>query len=246
MDPLLATLRGTHTVRAQEWASRPALVYCIRGSALSQGASGNDLLSDLGWVTTSLLNADGSGADLPDGGWSTLDWGTPGTIGTNATNDKFQSPAIFADPMGFNTAMRLLGSQRPPNKFVAEWWGAFTTDSANETTSGFGLVEAGGSAGTANDRFAWISSNSANLIIGSGAAAGSAVGPAVAQQLLCHRIVLNRADQTLTWFTSTDGITFTQRATLAIETDLLPVSFGMFMGATNSPQLYGDALFYYV
>lgn len=225
---------------------RPALVYVIKGSALSQGAAGNALLSDLGWITTSLLNADGSGADLPDGAWSTLDWGTPGTIGTNATNDKFQSPAIFADPMGFLEAQKLLGSAKPPNSFVADFWAAFTTDSANETTSGIGLVEAGGAAGTSNDRFAWVSSNSANLIIGSGAAAGSAVGPAVAQQLLNHRIVINRATQVMTWYTSSDGITFTSRATLAIETDLLPVSFGMFMGATNSPQLYGTAYFYYI
>lgn len=251
MEPLLATLRGVHTVRAQDWASRPGVVYALHAGAGAHGASSNGLLSDFGWVTTSLVLAGGSGADIPDASWSTLDWGTPGSIGTNASSDLLQSPAIFADPMGFYTAGRLLGSTKPPLNFIADFWGALTTDSANETTSGFGLVEAGGTAGTAADSFAWIYSNGANLKLESGAGAASLTGPAVAQQLLLHRLVITRSDaaqsaQTVSWYTSSNGITFTLQGTIAVETDLLPLSFGMFADTTNRPAIYGDSFFYYI
>lgn len=203
----------------------------------------------------------GSGADVPNASWSSanisggapgLDWGNGGgSTGTDATNDKLQSPAIFADPQGFYEAGRLLGSTKPPLNFIAEFWGAFAIDSGNEQTSGFGLVEAGGSAGVAADSFAWIYSNGTNYKFESGAGASALVGPAVAQQLLLHRIVVKRSDltqanQTIQWLTSVDGITFTSQGTLAIETDLCPVSFGMFMGATNSPALFGTSYFYYI
>ncbi len=250
MDPALATLRAACSAwTPQEWAMRPATDYYVKFSAEGPSVTSGDAheLADYGWTTTSLTLANGSGADLPDAGWSTLDWGTPGNAQGDGANDLIQSPAIFADPMGFWEAAVLLGSTRPPRTFVADFWAIMGTSSADESTSGFGLVEAGGAAGTANDRFAWIRSDSASFLLGSGAATGTIVANLTAvATLILHRIVIDRIDQLITWYTSLDGVTFTKRATLAVETDLLPCSFGAFAGTTNRVQLCGTGHFYYI
>ncbi len=249
MDPALLQLYlASAAKRGQDWATTPAALYMLRFSAESFGVAGDaHELADYGWTTTTLTLADGSGADVPDAGWGTLDWGTPGSCTLGDTTDLLQSPAIFADPMGFLTAGFCLSgpSGRPPRSFVARIWAAFTTDSNNQNRTCFGLFEAGGNPSVAADAFAMIFSDGANLAIRSGAAAGSAVGPAVAQQLLCHEIEIDRLAQLIYWRTSTDGITFTQRATLAIEADLLPVGFGASCITNNVLVLYGDAFFYY-
>ncbi len=253
MDPLLAALRGAHTVPQFEWTRRGGIVYTYKSGVGAHAGPTGATLGDLGWTTTSLVLANGTGADVPDASWSTLDWGTPGNTLTDASTDLLQSPAIFADPMGFWEAGKLLGSTKPPLKFVAEFWGALTVDSANETRSGFGLVEAGGTAGTAADTLAWIYSDGTNLRLENGAADTPTFGTliAVSQQLLLHRLVITRSDsaqasQTIQWFTSPDGITFTLRASVKQETDLLPCSFGMYANTTNRPAIYGTAFFYYI
>ncbi len=262
MDPLLAALRGAHTVPQFEWTRRGGIVYTYKSGVGAHAGPTGATLGDLGWTTTSLVLAGGAGADVPNASWTStdisggapaLDWGTPGYTLTDASTDLLQSPAIFADPMGFWEAGKLLGSTKPPLKFIAEFWGALTVDSANETRSGFGLVEAGGTAGTAADTLAWIYSDGTNLRIENGAATAPVYGTliAVTEQLLLHRLVITRSDvaqtlQTIQWLTSPDGITFTSRATVLQETDLLPCSFGMYANTTNRPALYGTAFFYYI
>lgn len=253
MDPALATLRNSASAfKMAEWCQRPAVAYYLTFGAESFGTTGDaHELADFGFTTTSLVMAGGAAADLPPADFcasgATIDAGTPGSATADAGTDLFQTPSIFADPMGFFWAGRLLGSNKPPRMFVAEFFGALTTDSANETRSGFGLIEDGGTAGTDADAFAWIYSNSANLCIRSGAANGSAVGPAVSQQMLLHRIEVDRVDQIIRWKTSSNfGATWTQHATLALEPDELPCAFGAYAHTTNRFGLYGTAAFYYI
>ncbi|OGT54344.1 MAG: hypothetical protein A3E01_15375 [Gammaproteobacteria bacterium RIFCSPHIGHO2_12_FULL_63_22] len=251
-DLLIQAIRNGATAwTPQEWSMRPAATYAIKfavgGPSLTSGDAHE--LADYGFTTTTLGLTGGSGADVPDAGWSTLDWGTPGKLAGGDTTDLFQSPAIFADPMGFYEAAKCLNisGAQPPKQFVAEWWGALTTASADESTSGFGLVEAGGTAGTAANRFAWIKSDGTNLLLASGAAAATVVNAlAVVTTMLLHRIVIDRVLQRVDWYTSTDGITFTHRAYLALEADELPVSFGAYSGTTNRFALYGTGFFYYI
>lgn len=243
MEPLLAALRNSASVnRFQDWGLQYAVEYRGMFSAESFGGSGDaHELADYGWTTTALTLANGSAADLPDAGWSTLDWGTPGSCTLADASDVLLSPAVFADPMGFLAAARLLGSSRPPRTFFLEVLAAFTTETNNETGTGFGLVEDGGSPITAADHFAFVVSNGTNFILRNGAAA-TLTGAAVDSALHFHRIVIDRIDQVIYWYMSSDGVTWTQQGTsLALEADELPLAFGagVQVAGGNDVVLYG-------
>lgn len=191
------------------------------------------LLSDFGWTTTSLAETAGTGADF----LSSSDNTAPAHILTNAASDLLQSPSIFGDYGHGQMAAQILGYS--PTQLVCEWYGAMTVHTADESTvTGWGLVEAGGTAGTANDRMAWIGTDGTNFIASS--AADSDTG--ATDDALWHTfriVVAEGTTDAIEWFI--DG---TSQGTFNLQTDLFPVSFGMFSSTTNRPALSWVHIYY--
>lgn len=249
MDIGVANLRAANTAKKfQDWGLQPAVEYLGRFSAKSFGASGDGHnIADYGFTATGLTLADGSGASFPSAGFSSLTYGTPGSCTLADDTDAFQSPAVFAGPMEFLSAARVLGQTKPPNIFFIEWWMALTTDSNAQTRTGAGLVKAGSTVGVDASAAAWIYSDGTNLRLRSSAVTVAAVGPLITEQLLLHRLEINRAAQTLTWKISTDGLTFLPsnfpggaNPTVAIQATSFPASFGAKCTTNNVAVLYGD------
>jgi len=162
-----------------------------------------------------------TGGDFLD----STDVGTPAATVFGADNDLLQSPEIFGDYSHGLMAGQILGHD--PTRLIVEIYAAFTTHSADETRSGFGLTEAGGTAGTANDAMAWIHVTSDTFTIRSGADSDSGS----ASDSLYHqfRIVINRGTtDAIEWFI--DGVS---QGTFDNQPDLWPCGFGGFSSTTN-------------
>ena len=219
-------------VSTPEWWNRAAgtdywAFFGLESTIAAAGSSA--LLSDAGWTTTSLAETAGTGADF----LATGDRANPAHILTNAGSDLLQSPPVFGDYGHAQMAASILGYQ--PTRLVCEFYGAMTVHSADESTlTGWGLVEAGGAAGTANDRMAWVSTDGTNFLCSS--AADSDLGATDDANWHVFRVELSNAvaagTDMSTWYI--DG---TSQGTLDLQTDLFPVSFGMFASTTNRPAL---------
>ena len=202
-----------HLLSPQEWGYAVGTDFYLTASVNGMLTAGNGHeLSDYGWTTTSLGLVAGTGADFI----TSVDVGTPGQIQFNAASDLLQSPAIFGDYKHAREAQWVLGYL--PNRLVVEIYGAFTTAATNETATGFGLVEAGGSPITAADHMAFIVSNGTNFVCRSGAA--SDAGSAVDTSWHMFRIEIT-VGGSVEWF-----IDDVSQGTFAIQTDLWPASFG--------------------
>ena len=186
------------------------------------------LLSDQGWVTTSLAETAGTGADF----LSSSDKAAPAHVLTDASGDLLQSPAVFGDYGHGLIAAKILGYQ--PATLNFEFYAALTVHSANEPRSGFGVVEAGGTAGVDNDAMAWIHANAANFTIRS--AADSDVGALLDTAWHKFKIVFKNkvaaGTDMVEWF-----IDDVSQGTMDLQTDLFPVSIGMHALTTNRPAL---------
>lgn len=229
--PTDPNLKRVHIYSPEAWNRAPATDYWAFFGLESTvaAAASSALLSDSGWVTTSLAETAGDGADL----LATGDRANPAHILTNAGNDLLQSPPVFGDYGHAQMAASILGYQ--PTKLIAEFYGAMTVHSADEqTTTGWGFVEGGGTAGTANDRAAWISTDGANFIAST--PADSDAGAADDANWHVFRIEMSNSvaagTNMVTWYI--DG---TSQGTFDLQTDEFPVSFGMFASTTNRPAL---------
>ena len=186
------------------------------------------LLSDQGWTTASLAETAGTGADF----LSSADEENPAHVLTNASGDLLQSPSVFGDYIHAQAAAKILG--RDITRMVVEWYGAMTVRTANEVISGWGLVEAGGSPATGDDHMAWIwvaggVGDAFHFEYANGT--GDDTGAAADTSWHAFKIV-GTLGGTWEWFI--DGVS---QGTLAIQTDLFPVSFGMHAFTTNRPAL---------
>ena len=190
-------------------------------------------LSGWGWTTTTLSLTAATGADF----LSSADVGTPASIAFAADTDLLQSPTIFGDYSHGLAAGEILG--RYPTKLICEVYAAFPTNSAEETRTGFGLIEAGGTAGTDVSAMAWIhalaTTNAFSLRSGAASDNASSLDSAYHQ----WRIVVNSADSLVEWFI--DG---TSQGTIAVQTDLWPCSFGAYASTTNRVALAWIHLWY--
>jgi len=185
------------------------------------------LLSDRGWTTTSLVETAGTGADF----LSSSDVGNPPHYLTNAASDLLQSPAIFGDYIHGEQAASILGYS--PTQLIVEFYAAMTVHSADEAaTTGWGLVEAGGTAGTAADRMAWISTDATNFWLRSAADTDAGATDDANWHLFRIEVATGSVTDAITWYI--DG---TSQGTIDRQTDLWPVSFGMFASTTNRPAL---------
>jgi len=216
-------------VPPQDWGVQPGTDFMLLPEGEILTANGY-LLSDYGWTTTSLSLVTGAGADFI----ASADVGVPGHILTNASGDLLQSPVVFGDYYHAWLASKILGYV--PSTLVVEVIAAFSVATANETTSGFGLIEDGGGPATANDALAYIFSDSANFGLRSGAA--SDAGAAVDNAWHVWRIEVDSTN--VEWF-----IDDTSQGTIALEADEWPVSFGMHTLTTNRVLLGPVHIYYY-
>lgn len=219
--------RRVHVLDARDWNRFPGTDYWASFGPGSTTAGGTgDTLADQGWTTTSLVETAGTGADF----LASADVGTPTHVLTNAASDLLQSPAVFGDYIHAEQARRFLGYS--PTMLIVEFYAAMTVHSADEVTvTGWGLVEAGGAAGTAADNMAWIGTDATNFWLRS--AADSDIGAADDAVWHLFRIEVSQGTtDAIEWFI--DG---TSQGTINLQTDLWPCSFGMFASTTNRPAL---------
>ena len=229
IPPVRNTMAKRIHVPPREWGQMLGTDYWLVASGeLSVAGAASDLLSDWGWITTSLVETAGSGGDFG----SSADVGTPPHLLTNASSDLLQSPAVFGSYAHMRAVQDILGYF--PTKLIAEFWAAMTVHSADEVRSGWGFIEDGGSAATEADQLAWISSDGSNFQI-----AGNAGTPinGAADDANFHRfkIILNKETGKVTW--EIDGVSQTMASALSITADEFPVSFGMHALTTNRPAL---------
>lgn len=219
-----------HAYEPNMWGTRPATDFWATFATNGILTAGNaHELADYGWTTTSLIFTTPSGADFI----TSADQGTANAITTNAAADLLQSPVIFGDYNHALQAQQFLGYL--PTTLTLEAWAQFTTASANETITGFGFVEDGGSPAVANDALAMIFSDGTNFGLRSGAA--SDAGAAVDNSNHLWKIVVTSAN--VEWFI--DG---TSQGTIALEADEWPVSFGLTSTTTNRPALSWVHIYY--
>lgn len=220
IKPIAQTGRA-HVLTAQEWGYGAGTDFWLIAATNGMLTAGNaHELSDYGWTTTalSLASATVGAADFI----ASADVGTPNHIVFDATGDLLQSPPMFGDYGHALVAGAFLG--HTPTKLILEALAVFSVNSANETTSGFGLIEDNGVPSTALDHLAYIFSDGTNFGLRSGAA--SDAGALV--DVLWHtwKIVVTSAN--VEWFI--DG---TSQGTIALEADEFPVSFGAHTLTTN-------------
>ena len=213
--PARRAVRGH--VPSYAWGTDPGTDFWLIPSGAIFTAAGI-VLGDYGWTTTALALVEGTGADFIASG----DYGVPNHILTDASGDLLQSPTVFGDYTHAYMASSILGYV--PSALNVEVYAAFSVATANETTSGFGLVEDVGTPATAGDHMAYIFSDSANFGLRSGAAAD--VGAAVDNAWHLWKIAVTSAN--VEWFI--DG---TSQGTIALQADLWPVSFGAQSFTTN-------------
>jgi hypothetical protein len=216
-----------HVLRPQDWDRMAGTdFWAFFGPESIAADAAGTLLSDFGWTTTSLVATAGAGGDF----LAAADPGTPNHLLTDAGNDLLQSPAVFGDYIHGQLAAQFLGHS--PSQLVVEWYGAMTVHSADESTvTGWGLVEAGGAAGTANDRMAWIGTDGTNFICSSAADSDAGATDDAAWHRFRIVVSLGTTDA-IEWFI--DGVS---QGTINLQTDLWPCSFGMFASTTNRPAI---------
>lgn len=217
-------------VPALEWSRMPGTDFWLmpRNEGLLTGVTNEPLLADREWTTTALTFTASSGADFLD----STDVGTPEHYLTDASADLLQSPNIFGDYIHGQQAAYFLGYS--PTKLIVEFYASMTVHTADEAVSGWGLVEAGGTAGTAAsaDHMAWINTDGSNFRLSS--AADSDLGAADNANWNLFKIVVNTGSVTdaIEWF-----INGVSQGTIDRQADLWPCSFGMFASTTNRPAL---------
>lgn len=211
-----------HILTPQEWAYSAGTDYwAYFGNSALLSANAHQL-SDYGWTTTTLAFASADGGDF----MSSTDVGTPNGLVFGDSTDLLQSPNIFGDYTHGRFVEEVLG--RFPTQLVVELYAAFTTVTGTSNRSGFGLVEAGGTAGTAADELAWIYTDGTNFTIRSDA--DSDAGAADDTNYHLWKIVVSSGSATdaVEWFI--DG---TSQGTMDRKTDEWPASFGMYAHTTN-------------
>ncbi len=228
-----------HASRARDWGEKIALRYSANFNVDAYGATteGNDL-SAFGWtVTGAPPYIAPSGADF----LTADDKGTTGGVHTDTASDVIQSPSIFGDWSHGVAVSRLVGrisnngTPDLPRFLICDFVARFSAN-ANETGSGIGFVEDGGSAAVANDYAAMIFTDGTSWKLRSGAATSAAIA-AVDTNPHRFRIVLDRIAALAYGFV--DNLDKAYGQSIAIEADEFPLAFGQGVVAagTNDPVL---------
>ena len=200
------------------------------------GTGGAEDLSDRGWIITGLAGqyVSGVSADF-------LVDGTPGVPShyvTTAASDRLQSPDLFGNATHGRQAAHHLG--HAPTTLTAEFEATFSVESNNETATGLGFADAGGSGIVATDAIAMIVSNGTNFVCRS--SADSDVGAAADTSIHLWRVVLSKGTtDAIEWFI--DG---TSQGTLNLRTGVFPCSWGggVQSGGSNRLLIGNSSVFY--
>lgn len=209
----------THAIGTDYWANWGA-------GSLVGGATGDEL-SAWGWTVTSVVRADGGGADF----LSAADPAAPTRIALDGGGDLLQSEYLFGDYYHGHAAAASLGYE--PTQMTLEVPGQFAVSANNETATGFGLVEAGGTATTADDALAMFTSNGTNFVMRSGA--DSDTGAAVDGSWHLWTVVLSQGTtDAIEWFI--DGVS---QGTIDLQEDVFPAAFAVCVQAAgaNRPRI---------
>jgi len=222
-----------HVTDPLHWATEPGTDFWLLAQNAEQlTAEGGVLIENAGWTTTTLAHSSPTGGDL----LSSATVGTPNSFLLGADTDLLQSPTIFGDYAHGLQAGQFLGHY--PTKLIVEVFAAFTTHSANETRTGFGLTEAGGTSGTAADAMAWIHTDGTSFTIRS--AADSDAGSADNATFHQFRIVCTvGTTDAIEWFI--DG---TSQGKMDVQAALWPCSFGAYSSTTNRISLAWCHIYY--
>ena len=229
-------LRRQHVRNIFDWNDAVGTDFWMQPGPAIAGAT-TFLLSNRGWTTTALSINAGSGADFA----SAADKGTPRTVSLGASGDLIQGPAVFGDYQHARVAQLLMGEKILPRYLILDAFAAFTTASANETTSGFGLYEDDATISTADDALAVIYSDGTNFGLRSGA--DSDAGAVVDNNYHWWRIVIDRSISAVTdgvqWYM--DGVS---QGTIDREADEFPAYFGAHTLTTNRIALGTTHIYY--
>lgn len=180
-------------------------------------------LSGFGWTTTTLSLTAATGGDF----LSSATIGTPASISLGADTDLLQSPTIFGDYTHGLLAGQILGHY--PTRLICEVYAAFLTNSAEETRTGFGIIEAGGTAGTDASAMAWIHDLGTTNVFSIRSGADSDNGSADNATYHQWRIVVKvGTTDAIEWFI--DGVS---QGTMDNQAALWPCSFGAYASTTN-------------
>mgnify|MGYP001283763523 CR=1 FL=1 len=176
MELIKGPNRRVHVLSPQEWTTKPGTDFWFLVSQNGMFGAGNaHELADFGWTTTGLTLTSAVGAaDLLD----PTDVGTPAGITLADASDLLTCPAVFGDYAHGLMAQAFLGYF--PQTLNLEVYASFTAAAANETATGFGLTEDGGTATTAADNLAFIVSDGTNIAMIGNNAGTTDTGPTVA------------------------------------------------------------------
>lgn len=123
------------------------------------------LLSSHGWNASGTLSVVApAGADFLE----VTDQGTPAGLILDAAGELLQSPYLFGWWPSAYFLRGLLGAE--PQMLIAEFYAQFPVANNNETATGIGFIEAGGSANVAAHHIAVIASNGTQFVLRSDAA----------------------------------------------------------------------------
>lgn len=207
------------------------LVPSVTTALITSGTAGQ-VLSEFGWVTTSLTHATPSGADF----MASADKGTPNGFLTDATGDILRSPIIFGDYNHARAVQQILGYF--PTSLNLEVGATFTVASADENQTAFGFLEDGGTASVAADQLAAIYSDGTNFILRSDA--DSDAGAVIDTNYHVWKTVIKPGTtDKVEWFI--DG---TSQGTMNLKEDEFPVSFFMHALTTNRIRLSWVHVYY--
>lgn len=191
-------------VMADRWKDEVGTDFWFMPSLLSgtvgdttAGVAGGNRLFDNGWTFEAEHNVIGSASDFRGGVITNKVPDTPGLpthISLIATGDIVASPPVFGDYGHMWAASRVVGRDDLPRKLILECRAAFTVNSANEPTTGFGFFEDSTTTTTATEalQLAFISSDSANFQLATNASSTLVdVGKAVETTWRTWRIELD-------------------------------------------------------
>ena len=221
----------------REWSYSAATDFLWTPStdtALITSGTAGQVLSEFGWLTTSMLYQAGSAADF----LSSSDTGVSAGIGADASGDILRSPIVFGSYGHGQQVKAILGYA--PTQMVLDVDATFTVASADEGQSGFGMLEDGGTASVANDQLLSFGSDGTNFRVRHGGLTGWT-------NALTGIAVDNARHNWKAVFTTTTVECFidnTSLGTLTHTTDEWPASFFMHCLTTNRIFLHKIHIYY--
>lgn len=198
-----------HVFNPKNWGAEPGTDFWANWGDLTMAdAAASDLVAN-GWLTVGFSQLAGSGADFI----SSSDVGTTGGLNFDTAGDYITSPFIFGDYAHALLAGQILGYM--PTSLNMECYARFAANN-DENESGFGFIEAGGTAITTASEMAYISDGGTLFELHSGATEDAGA----AHDTSAHQWKIKCSGTTAEWFI--DG---TSQGTIALQNDLWPVAW---------------------